>query len=73
MTKAKATREDLEAFETAYNAGCVCIARGELGQAEFLLKRARGKIMGLAGAECDRSWANRSLRCFRRVHGGAKA
>ena len=35
-------REALEAFETAYNAGCGSIARGELGQAGILLKRANG-------------------------------
>lgn len=34
-------REDLEAFETAYNAACGSIARGELSQAEILLKRAK--------------------------------
>ncbi len=34
-------REDLEAFETAYNAACGSIARGELAQGEVLLKRAR--------------------------------
>ena len=38
----KAEREDLEVFETAYNTACISIARGELGQAEVLLKRARG-------------------------------
>lgn len=37
----KPSREDLEAFETAYNAACGSIARGELGQAKVLLKRAR--------------------------------
>ncbi|KAK3058909.1 Signal recognition particle subunit SRP72 [Extremus antarcticus] len=37
----KPGRADLEAFETAYNAACGCIARGELGQGEVLLKRAR--------------------------------
>lgn len=37
----KPAREDLEAFETAYNAACGSIARGELGQGEVLLKRAR--------------------------------
>lgn len=36
----KAGREDLEAFETAYNAACGSIARGELKQGEMLLKRA---------------------------------
>lgn len=34
------TREDLEAFETAYNAGCGCLARGDLAKASVLLKRA---------------------------------
>lgn len=38
----KPGREDLEAFETAYNAACGSIARGELSQAEILLKRAKG-------------------------------
>lgn len=42
MQKKKPAREDLEAFETAYNAACGFIARGELGQGEVLLKRARG-------------------------------
>ncbi|KIW19403.1 hypothetical protein PV08_03698 [Exophiala spinifera] len=34
-------REDLEAFETAYNAACGSIARDEYAQAEVLLKRAK--------------------------------
>jgi signal recognition particle subunit SRP72 len=34
-------RTDLEAFETAYNAACAHIARGELAKASVLLKRAR--------------------------------
>ena len=38
----KPTRDDLEAFETAYNAACGSIARGELAQGAILLKRARG-------------------------------
>ena len=42
VLKKKPGREDLEAFETAYNAACGSIARGELGQGEILLKRARG-------------------------------
>ena len=37
----KAGREDLEAFETAYNAACGCIARGELEKSEVLLRRAK--------------------------------
>ncbi|KAJ9667019.1 Signal recognition particle subunit SRP72 [Coniosporium apollinis] len=41
VQKKKPAREDLEAFETAYNAACGCIARGELGQGEVLLRRAR--------------------------------
>ena len=40
VEKKKPGREDLEAFETAYNAACGSIARGELGQGEVLLKRA---------------------------------
>jgi len=39
----KPGREDLQAFETAYNAACGSIARGELGQAEVLLKRSKGE------------------------------
>lgn len=41
VEKKKPGREDLEAFETAYNAACGSIARGELGQGEVLLKRSR--------------------------------
>ena len=41
----KPGREDLEAFETAYNAACGSIARGELGQADVLLKRSRGTCL----------------------------
>ena len=44
VQKKKAAREDLEAFETAYNAACACIARGEFGQADFLLKRSNGRL-----------------------------
>ena len=43
VQKRKPGREDLEAFETAYNAACGSIAREELGQGEFLLKQAKGK------------------------------
>lgn len=35
------SREDLEAFETAYNAACGCVARSDLTKASILLKRAR--------------------------------
>lgn len=44
----KPGREDLAAFETAYNAACGSIARGELGQAEVLLKRSKGTICELS-------------------------
>ncbi|OCL12327.1 hypothetical protein AOQ84DRAFT_437100 [Glonium stellatum] len=37
----KPAREDMEAFETAYNAACGSLSRGELGQGEILLKRAK--------------------------------
>lgn len=40
-SRKKAGREDLEAFETSYNAACGCIARGELAMGSVLLKRAR--------------------------------
>lgn len=43
VQKKKPAREDMEAFETAYNAACGSIARGELGQAEVLLKRSKGR------------------------------
>ncbi|KAJ4389127.1 Signal recognition particle subunit SRP72 [Gnomoniopsis smithogilvyi] len=36
----KPGREDMEAFETAYNAGCGSLARGDLAKASVLLKRA---------------------------------
>lgn len=42
LQKKKPGGEDLEAFETSYNAACSSIARGELGQGEVLLKRAIG-------------------------------
>jgi signal recognition particle subunit SRP72 len=41
VQKKKPSRDDLEAFETAYNAACASIARGELAQGEILLKRSR--------------------------------
>lgn len=40
--KKRPGREDLEAFETAFNAACGSIARRELGQGELLLRRAKG-------------------------------
>lgn len=44
VLKKKPEREDFEAFETAYNAACGSLARGELGQGEVLLKRARNLV-----------------------------
>ncbi|KAL6717009.1 Signal recognition particle subunit SRP72 [Lecanora helva] len=41
VQKKRAGREDLEAFETAYNAACGSIARGDLEQGMVLLKRAK--------------------------------
>lgn len=40
-SRRKPSRDDLEAFETAYNAACGCVARGDLGSGSVLLKRAR--------------------------------
>lgn len=34
-------REDLESFEMAYNAGCTAVARGDVGKASILLRRAQ--------------------------------
>lgn len=42
VPRAKPARGALDAFETAFNAACVSSARGELGQALVLLKRAKG-------------------------------
>lgn len=41
VAKKRPGREDLESFEGAYNAACGAIARGEMGQAEVLLRRAK--------------------------------
>lgn len=49
VVKKKAGREDLEAFETAYNAACGSIAREELGQGGVLLKRAEGEFWSYNG------------------------
>lgn len=40
-SRKKPSREDLEAFETSYNAACGCIAREDLNAGSVLLKRAR--------------------------------
>lgn len=43
MRHERPSREDLEAFETAYNAACFNIAKGELAQGEVLLNRAKSR------------------------------
>ena len=45
-SRKKPGREDMEAFETSYNAACGCIARGELSAGSMLLKRARDLCEG---------------------------
>ncbi|KAK0651955.1 putative signal recognition particle protein [Cercophora newfieldiana] len=40
-TQKQPGREDLEAFETSYNAACGCISRGDFAKAAMLLKRSR--------------------------------
>lgn len=63
-------REDLEAYETAYNAACGSIARGELGKGEFLLNAAKGGFFVSrfsVGKEVDR--VTRALRFYGRVVG----
>lgn len=45
--KKKLDREDLEQFETTYNAACGYVAKGELKQAALLLARAKGQITSL--------------------------
>ena len=58
----KASRQDLEAFEAAYNTACGSIATANLNEAEFLLKRAGGKTECKNGiAEGSHSY-HRSLR-----------
>lgn len=36
----RATTDDLSAFETAYNAACISVSKGQLQEADILLKRA---------------------------------
>jgi len=60
VKKTKPDREALEQFETAYNAACGYIARGELKQAELLLSRARGA----EAAGKFRYGAKRSLQIY---------
>lgn len=42
LKKTKTSREDLESYETAFNAACQAIARGEYGAGYVLLRRAKG-------------------------------
>lgn len=41
LRRKKVERADLDAFETAFNAACGCIAKADMRQAEVLLKRAK--------------------------------
>lgn len=43
--KIKSDKADLDQFETAFNAACGSIARGELKQASILLTRAKGMFL----------------------------
>ena len=63
VLKKKAVREDLEAFETTYNAACASIARGELEQGGILLKRAKGGCCGFEEARGKLIMLSRSLQC----------
>jgi signal recognition particle subunit SRP72 len=53
--KRRPSREDLESFEGTYNEACKSIARGEVGQAEILLKRAKGKYFVLPDRMSEQS------------------
>ncbi|KAF4553429.1 Signal recognition particle subunit srp72-like protein [Elsinoe fawcettii] len=53
----KPGRQDLEAFETAYNVACGSIARGELAQAEILLKRSKDLCNALEDLSDDEKLA----------------
>jgi len=43
VRRTKLDREDMEQFETAFNAASTYVSQGNLKQAEFLLSRARGR------------------------------
>lgn len=49
VPRGKPSRGALDAFETAFNAACISSARGELGQALVLLKRAKGMWLSIYG------------------------
>lgn len=63
--KKKPTREDMEAFETAYNAACGSIARGELSQGEVLLRTAKSKS-DYEALDGSANGCSRSMQLFRR-------
>ena len=44
VRNARLSREDLESFETVYNAACSNIAKGDFKPGEVLIKRAKGKV-----------------------------
>lgn len=55
VPRGKLAKDVLNAFETAFNAACICSARGELGQALVLLKRSKGMYLGgkYMGGGCE--------------------
>jgi hypothetical protein len=62
----KPLREDLDAFESAYNAACGCIARGELSQADILLNRAKRMYIKLS-PKLKLTMVFRTMCCFPRL------
>ena len=65
MQKKKPGREDLEAFEIAYNAATAYVARGQLEQGAVLLKRAKGKHKSWKKGKNKLILSLRSLQCSR--------
>ena len=59
----KQQRTDLEAFDCAFNLACMHVARGELRQADVLLKRARDLCEAEEMAEEDRRGEVAAIEC----------
>jgi hypothetical protein len=63
MNALRPTREDLDAFETTYNAACASLARGDLRESELLLRRSAG-LFSFSRSVLELvkfiSWANES-------------
>lgn len=47
MRHDRLSREDLESFETTYNAACLNIAKGAFKQSEVLLNRAQSQHLSV--------------------------